>query len=68
MYKNGRYIVLDVLIDNNPVILVNYYASKVESDQLKVLDQLAHIFDQLQTRLQVNFCGPWSPPSEPICF
>ena len=62
MYKNGRYIVLDVLIDNNPVILVNYYASKVESDQLKVLDQLAHIFDQLQRRWQVNFCGPWSPP------
>ena len=21
-----------------------------------------------QWRWQVNFCGPWSPPSEPICF
>ena len=43
--KNGRYIVLDVLIDNNPVILVNYYVPKVESEQLKVLDELAHIFN-----------------------
>ena len=47
--KNGRYIVLDMLIDNNPVILVNYYAPNVESEQLKVLDELAHIFNQLQT-------------------
>ena len=46
--KNGRYIVLDVLIDNNPVILVNYYAPNVESEELKVLDVLAHIFSQLQ--------------------
>ena len=33
--RNGRYIVLDVLIDNNPVILVNYNAPNVESEQLK---------------------------------
>ena len=43
--KNGRYIVLDVLIDNNPVILVNYYVPNVESEQLKVLDELAHTFN-----------------------
>ena len=49
MDKNGRYIVLDMLIDNNPVILVNYYAPNVEPEQLKVLDELAHIFNQLQT-------------------
>ena len=49
MDKNGRYIVLDMLIDNNPVILVNYYAPNIESEQLKVLDELAHIFNQLQT-------------------
>ena len=45
--KNGRYIVLDVLIDNNPSILVNYYAPNAESEQLKVLDELGHIFNQL---------------------
>ena len=57
MYKNGQYIVLDVLIDNNPVKLVNYYASKVEFDQLKVLDQLAHIFDQLQIQKILRLSG-----------
>ena len=30
--NNGRYIVLNVLIDNNPIILVN--ALTVESEQL----------------------------------
>ena len=29
---NGRYIVLDARFDNNPVILVNYYAPNVEAD------------------------------------
>ena len=37
---NGRYIVLDALFDNNPVILVNYYAPNVETDQMKVLDEI----------------------------
>ena len=55
MHKNGRYIVLDMLIDNNPVILVNYYAPNVESEQLKVLDELAHIFNQLQTSENTMF-------------
>ena len=46
--KNGRYIVLDVLIDNNLVTMVNYHAPNIESDQLKVLDELTHIFNQSQ--------------------
>ena len=58
MDKNGRYIVLDVLIDNNPVILVNYYAPNVESEQLKVLDELGHIFNQLQISENTKFI--WS--------
>ena len=53
--KEGRYIVLDVLIDNNPVILVNYYAPNVESDQLKYFDELTHIFDQLQASENTTF-------------
>ena len=55
--KNGRYIVLDVLIDNNPVILGNYYAPNVESEQFRVLDELAHIFNQLQTSENTTFIG-----------
>ena len=50
-----RYFVFDVLIDNNPVILVNYYVLNVESEQLKVLDELAHIFNQLQTLENTRF-------------
>ena len=46
--NNGRYIVLNVLIDNNPVILVNYYAPNVESKQLKLLDELNHIFNSFE--------------------
>ena len=32
---NGRYIVLDALFDNKPVILVNYYAPNLETDQIR---------------------------------
>ena len=46
--NNGRYIVLNVLIDNNPVILVNYYAPNVESEQLKLLDELNYIFNSFE--------------------
>ena len=55
MDKNGQYVVFDVLIDKNPVILVNYYAPNVETDQLEVLDELAHIFDQLQISKNTTF-------------
>ena len=55
MDKNGRYTVPDVLIDNNPVTLVNYYAPHFESDQLKVLEELAHIFNQLQISENTTF-------------
>ena len=52
--NNGRYIVLNVLIDNNPVILlVNYYAPNVESEQLKLLDELNHIFNSNSKSLKI---------------
>ena len=47
--SNGRYIVLNVLLDNVLFILVNYYAPNYETDQLKLLEELSHIFDQLDT-------------------
>ena len=43
----GRYIVLNLLLNNSPVVLINYYAPKQEAEQLKVLDRLTHILDQL---------------------
>ena len=47
--SNVRYIVLNVLLDSVPFILVNYYAPNYETDQLKLLEELRHIFDQLDT-------------------
>ena len=47
--SNGRYIVLNVLLDSVPFIPVNYYAPNYETDQLKVLEELSLIFDQLDT-------------------
>ena len=38
--NNGRYIVLNLLIDGSPVILVNYYAPNYEADQVKLLNDL----------------------------
>ena len=48
VYNNGGYIVLDALTDNNPVMLVSYYAPNVETDQMKVLDEITHIFNKLE--------------------
>ena len=45
---NSRYIVLDAVFDNNPVILVNYYAPNVETDQMKVLDEITQIFEKFE--------------------
>ena len=45
--SNGKYIVLTALLDSVPFILVNYYAPYYETDQLKLLEELGHIFHQL---------------------
>ena len=43
----GRFIVLNTLIEDSPVVLINYYAPNQEKDQLKVLDDLNHILDNI---------------------
>ena len=43
----GRFIVLNTLIEDSPVVLTNYYAPNEEKDQLKVLDDLNHILDNI---------------------
>ena len=45
--RGGRFIVLNTLIEDSPVILINDYASNEEKDQLKVLDDLNHILDNI---------------------
>ena len=44
---SGRFIVLNTLIEDSPVVLINYYAPNEEKDQLKVLDDLNHILDNI---------------------
>ena len=55
VHDNGRYIVLDALVDHNPVILVNYYAPNIETDQMKVLDEITHIFDKIEISENTTF-------------
>ena len=43
--NDGRHIILNVLIDNNPIVLVNYYAPNNEAEQVKILEELNRIFD-----------------------
>ena len=52
---NGRYVVLDPFFDNNPVILVNYCAPNVETDQMTVLDEITHIFDKVEISENTTF-------------
>ena len=54
----GRYIVLNLLLNNSPVVLMNYYAPNQEAEQLKVLDRLTHILDQLDMAQDTIFI--WS--------
>ena len=53
--NNGRYIVLNLLIDGSPVTLVNYYAPNYEADQVKLLNDLTHVFDQLEITANTRF-------------
>ena len=53
--NSGRYIVLNLLIDGSPVILVNYYAPNYEADQVKLLNNLTHVFDQLEITANTSF-------------
>ena len=41
----GRLIVLNTLIEDSPVVYINYYAPNEEKDQLKAFDDLNHILD-----------------------
>ena len=50
----GRYIVLNLLLNNSPVV-INYYAPDQEVEQLKVLDRLTHVLDQLDITQDTTF-------------
>ena len=45
--RGGRFIVLNTLFEDSPVVLINYHAPNEEEDHLKVLDDLNHILDNI---------------------
>ena len=45
--NDGRYIILNVLKDNDPIVLGNYHALNNEAEQVKILEELNRIFDTL---------------------
>ena len=57
--NNGRYIVLNFLTDGSPVILVNYYAPNYEADQVKPLNDLTRVLDQLEITANTSFFVGW---------
>ena len=52
---SGRYIVLNTEINISPVILVNYYASNYEAEQVKLFEELISIFDRLNISENTKF-------------
>ena len=55
VHNNGRYIVLNVVVNNNPVMLINYYPPNVECEQLKLLNELNHIFNSSEIAENIMF-------------
>ena len=52
--QNGRYIVLQVDIQENPYVLINYYAPNLETQQVSVLDELTKILSNLELKENTN--------------
>ena len=46
--KNGRYIILHAHIQDNPILLVNYYAPNDESTQVQALSEICDIIDRME--------------------
>ena len=47
--KHGQIIILDVMIDGCEYILVNIYNANIESEQLKVLNDLSELMKKVNT-------------------
>ena len=67
--KNGRYIILHAHIQDNPILLVNYYTANDESTQVQVLSEICDIIDRME--LEQDSSASWAgsgglsrPPSE----
>ena len=52
---SGRYIILDLKIDNCPFILINYYAPNDECQQLQALEEISNNLDRLDFKENTKF-------------
>ena len=52
--QNSRYIVLQVDIQGNPNVLINYYAPNLETQQVSVLDELTNVLSNLELKENAN--------------
>ena len=52
--QNSRYIVLQVDIQENPYVLINYYAPNLETQQVSVLDELTKVLSNLELKENTN--------------
>ena len=52
--QNGRYIVLQVDIQGNPYVLINYYVPNLETQQVSVLDKLTKVLSNLELKENTN--------------
>ena len=52
--QNDRYIVLQVDIQENPYVLINYYAPNLETQQVSVLDELIKALSNLELKENTN--------------
>ena len=46
--KDGRYLILKAIIQNKPIVLVNFYAPNDEGSQIKTLSVMNEIINQLE--------------------
>ena len=52
--QNGRYIVLEVDILENPCMLINYNPPNLETQQVSVLDGLTKVLSNLELKENTN--------------
>ena len=52
--QNGRYIVLQVDIQENPYVLINYYAPNLKTQQVSVLEELTKVLSNLELKENTN--------------
>ena len=46
--QNGRILILDVDIQEEPYVLINYYANNAQASQVKTLPELCNLLEKIK--------------------